>query len=421
MSPSPEWQVLLEPFRPLFTRPGYRYFCAFVLVLAHLDRRLWVTQGILSGWGERHFTRFYRFLSHGVWALAKVRQQVWALCWSHCQGADGRVFVGVDDPVCAKAGPHFFGLGWHYDPMNRQHPRHLSHGQCWVCLAGLAEQTRDPFVALFLGAALYLQEKTCPDDRPFATKLALAARLIGELKLRAGLVRVAVGDGASAKHAFVQTVGAQGRQGVSRLRRDTVFYDLPPVRKPGTKGRPRQYGSQHKAREWAATLQRWHTGTLRLDGRDVLLQWKSRGVLQRTLGVKIRLVAVRWGQRPPIFLFSTDPRFTAEAIIRIYAARFCIETGFRDAKQSFGLSTYQVRRETSVARLIHLCLWAQSLLRLRCWQAQPAPIYGDWRQPLGYLTLSQQKQLSQAREGISPGPPAGPATAEKAPALPLAA
>lgn len=421
MAPSPEWQVLLDPFRPLFTRPGYRYFCAFVRVLAHLDRRLWVTQVILSGLVERHFTSFYRFLSHGVWSLAAVRQQVWNQCRPHCQGAGGRVFAVVDDTICAKSGKHFFGLGWHHDPMNRQHPRQLSHGHCWVCLAGLAEQTRDHFVALFLGAALYVQEKACPAGRTFATKLTLAAGLIGELKLRAGQVLVVVADGAYAKHAFVRTVWGQGRQVLSRLRSDTVFYDLPPVRKPGTKGRPRQYGPKHKAREWAATRQRWYAGTLRLYGREVPLQWKSRVVLQRTLGVKIRLVAVRWAQRPPVFLFSTDTRLTAEESLRIYGARFCIETGFRDAKQSFGLSTYQVRRETSIERLVHLCLWAQSLLRLRCWQAQPEPIYGDWRKPLGYLTLSQQKRLSQASGGISSGSPACPGTEKKAPALPLAA
>ena len=219
----------------------------------------------------------------------------------------------------------------------------------------------------------------------------------------------------------MQPVCAKGRHVVSRLRSDTVFYDLPPVRKPGTKGRPRRYGAKHKAREWADTRQRWHTGTLHLYGRAVTLHWKSRVVLQRALGVKICLVAVRWGHRPPVFLFSTDIQLTAEAIIRIYAARFCSETGFRDAKQSFGLATYQVRRETSIERLVHLCLWAQSLLRLRCWQAKPEPIYGDWRKPLGYLTLSQQKRLSQASCGIFPGSPAGSGTAEKAPALPLAA
>jgi hypothetical protein len=415
MSPSPEWQVLLEPFQPLFTRPGYRYFCAFVRVLAHLDRRLWVTQVILAGLVDRHFTSFYRFLSHGVWSLAAVRQQVWTLCRPACQSPDGRLFAVVDDTVCAKFGPHFAGLGWHHDPMNRQHPRQLSRGHCWVCLAGLAEQARNHFVALFLGAALYRQKKACAEAKSFATKLALAAALVRELQLLPGQVLVVVADGAYAKRTFVRPVTAAGRQVLSRLRCDAVFYDLPPVRKPGTKGRPRRYGAKHKAREWAATLQRWHAATLELYGRQVRLQWKSRVVLQRTFGVPIRVVAVRWGAGPPVFLFATDTRLPALEIIRRYGARFCIETGFRDAKQSFGFSTYQVRRARSIERLVHLCLWAQSLLRLRCWDTLPAPIYGDWRKPLGYLTLAQQKCHSQHQNAIFSGSPDSEASAEKAP------
>jgi hypothetical protein len=38
----------------------------------------------------------------------------------------------------------------------------FSHRHGFVCLAGLAEQTRDHFVALFIGCALYMQEKACP-------------------------------------------------------------------------------------------------------------------------------------------------------------------------------------------------------------------------------------------------------------------
>jgi hypothetical protein len=39
MRPSPEWKVLLAPFESLFFQPGYRYFCAFVLIFAHIDQR----------------------------------------------------------------------------------------------------------------------------------------------------------------------------------------------------------------------------------------------------------------------------------------------------------------------------------------------------------------------------------------------
>ncbi len=421
MSPSPEWQVLLEPFRPLFTKPGYRYFCAFVLVLAHLDRRLWVTQVILSRRIDRHFTSFYRFLREGRWSLPAVRQQVWALCRPHCQGADGRYFAVVDDTVCPKFGKRFFGLGWHHDPMNRQHPKKLSHGHCFVCLAGLAEQTRDHFVALFVGCALYLQEKACQGKRTFATKLVLAAQLACELALAPGQVLVVIADGAYAKRAFVQAVWAAGRHVVSRLRSDTVFYDLPPVKKKGKKGRPRKYGAKHKAREWAEKKQRWREVTLRLYGKDARVRIKSRVVIQRTLGVRIRLVAVQWEKRPVVFLFSTDTTLQAEAIVRVYCARFSIETGFRDAKQEFGLTTYQVRSEQSIERLVHLCLWGQTLLRLVCWEAKPQTIYGEWRKALGYLTLSQQKRLSQQQCRIVDGSHPGGRTDENATGLPLAA
>ena len=99
-------------------------------------------------------------------------------------------------------------------------------------------------------------------------------------------------------------------------------------------------------------------------------------------------------------LFCTDLTMTAAQIVEAYAARFAIETGFRDAKQSFGLTTYQVRNETGFVRLVHLCLWAQTLLRLRCWNSQPTQEYCGWRKPLSYLTLAQQKRHSASHEAF---------------------
>jgi len=147
----------------------------------------------------------------------------------------------------------------------------------------------------------------------------------------------------------------------------------------------------------------WRSVTLHLYGQWATLKLKTRVVLQRTLGVKIRLVAVQWEDRPLVFLFCTDTSMTPEAIVCAYCARFAIETGFRDAKQSFGFSTYQVRKETRFVRLVHLCLWAQTLLRLYCWHYKPEPIYGAWRKALGYLTLSQQKRLSASHCVVSAG------------------
>jgi hypothetical protein len=183
--------------------------------------------------------------------------------------------------VAAKRGEQFDGLGWHHDPMNRQHPKHLTHGHCFVCLAGLAQQTRDHFVALFVGCALYVQQKACRAPRVFATKLELAARLANELELGPGQVLVLVVDGAYARKPFVQAVWQAGRHVVSRLRDDTVIYDAPPPREPGKRGAPRKYGQKHKAREWAASAaEPWEETRMRLYGRERRVRYKTRVGIQ---------------------------------------------------------------------------------------------------------------------------------------------
>ena len=98
---------------------------------------------------------------------------------------------------------------------------------------------------------------------------------------------------------------------------------------------------------------------------------KSRLLLLRRLGGQAQLVAVRFATGKTVFLFCPQTTLSAEAIVCAYAVRFAIETGFRDAKQSFGLSTCPVRNQTGYTRLLPLCLWAQTLLRLRCWYQRP--------------------------------------------------
>ena len=399
---SPEWEVLLAPFQSLFSAPGFRYFCVFVRVLAHLDGRLWVTHTVLSGLLTRHWTNFYRFLRSPAWSPQAVANVLYQQCLDiAAQG--GRVFLVIDDTVCAKSGAHFDALSTHHDPMNRQHPKHLSRGHCFVCLAVLAHQGAAHWIALFVSCALYVQKKACQEGQPFASKLQLAVALLDPLPALANRRVVVVGDGAYAKQAFVQPVSTSGKHVCSRLRRDSVFYALPPVRKPGQKGAPRKYGDKHKAAAWAAEPAAWQTVTLCLYGRSRTISLKSRVVILRRLGVQAHLVAVQW--RPDksskiVFLFCTDTSMSAEQIVQAYCARFAIETGFRDAKQSFGLATYQVRNQTGLVRLVHLCLWAQTLLRLRCHNQAPTEQYGGWRKKLDYLTLSQQKRLSRSVEAF---------------------
>jgi hypothetical protein len=408
LCPSPDWEVLLAPFQSLFTKPGFRYFRVFVFVFAHLDGRLWVTQGILSGLLGRHYTNFYQFLQQRSFTLSAVRQTLAHLCLCVCLQPGQRLLVALDDTVTAKYGEHFESAGYHHDPMNRQHPKSLSWGHCFVCLAFLAQQGGAHWVALFIGCALYVQKSACKKGQTFATKLELAAGLLIEIAPPPDVLLIAVCDGAYARQNMVRPVCASGRPVLSRLRCDTVFYDLPPARRrlPSGKyppGKPRKYGHKHKARDWADTPAGWRKVRLVLYGKSTEVQIKTRVVLQRTFGVKMRLVAVRMQKRALVFLFCTDTTLPAEQIVSAYCARFAIETGFRDAKQSFGFATYHVRKQTRFVCLVHLCLWAQTLLRLSLWNAVPQARFGAWRKPLSYLTLPQQKRLSQSQHQVSAG------------------
>ena len=148
--------------------------------------------------------------------------------------------------------------------MNRAHPKHLSRGHCFVCLAVLVLQgSAAQWTALFVSCALYIQKKACGKGQTFATKLQLAAALLDPLPAFANLLVVVVGDGAYAKQAFVQPVCKSGKHVCSRLRRDGVFYDLPPARRPGQKGAPRKYGDKRKAAQVGGRTRRLADGHVR--------------------------------------------------------------------------------------------------------------------------------------------------------------
>jgi hypothetical protein len=219
------------------------------VAFAHLDGRLWVTQVILSQMLARHFTNFYRFLQSKAWSPTEVARQVWKHCQPYALQEGKRLFAAIDDTVAQKSGKHFDSLGIHHDPMNKQHPKGLSRGHCFVCLAALAQQGIGHWVALFVSCALYVQKKACQKGHTFATRLALAADRVKALPIPAQVLVIAVADGAYARKNFVRPVVAAGRHMLSRLRSDTPFCDLPPARKKQKNGkfapgRPATYGNR---------------------------------------------------------------------------------------------------------------------------------------------------------------------------------
>ena len=82
---------------------------------------------------------------------------------------------------------------------------------------------------------------------------------------------------------------------------------------------------------------------------------------------KVKVVVIKT-QKEPIILLSTDLSLSAREIIHIYAMRFSLEIGIRDAKQHFGFTHYQCTGFLSITRfvalgLVSLCLWRLTVLK----------------------------------------------------------
>ena len=166
----------------------------------------------------------------------------------------------------------------------------MSYGHCWVALAALAQHAGQQAVALFVSCALHVPKKAAAQSQTYRGKLELADDLVAALPKNR--VLIAVADGVQAKKPFAQALQTSGRFLLSLLRRDAVFYDLPPARRPGQKGASRKFGVKHKAASWAVLPEDWQKVCLPLHGRLRAVRLKERVVVLRSLGVTARLVAM---------------------------------------------------------------------------------------------------------------------------------
>lgn len=173
------------------------------------------------------------------------------------------------------------------------------------------------------------------DQRTLLDKLL---RLLDALGLPEPVLLIADAYYASGK--IIRGLFAQGGHLVSRLRHNAcAFEPVPPSQGRRARGRPRRYGRKVRLRElFAAAVQTMPSPAY--DEKGVTLQWAARDLLWRPAGCLVRLVAVVHPTRGRLLLLSTDLTLPAAEIIRLYALRFKIELGFKQALHTLGAWAY---------------------------------------------------------------------------------
>jgi hypothetical protein len=315
-------------------------------------------------------SRYYTFMASVKLPWVRLWQVLWRAIPNPL--TDGRLLVALDDSINAKSGRKVFACQRSFDHAAKVNQSQYPWAQTLVTV-GLLKVIHGRWSCLPLAFAFYLRYQTLHgrcirvggQALVFQTKFAQAVRMIGAVaKVFAEAPILVVADSWFGNAGLLKPLRAElGARAhlLSRLRVNTVLYDLP-VARPGAPGRPRKYGARlgNPAQLAAALQSEARTYTLNLYGGVREVTAAERLVMLKTLHCQVRVVWV-FRRTQWIALVTTDLALSVAQIIEFYGARWKIESGFREIKQEIGSAETQTRNPDAVTNHLNFCLAATTL------------------------------------------------------------
>lgn len=172
---------------------------------------------------------------------------------------------------------------------------------------------------------------------------------------------------------------------VTRLRLDAALYDPAPVRKPGTKGRPRKKGARQPTLAtrltdphtvWQPITVSWYGGSTRtIELASAIAVWYHNGLPP----VALRWVLIRdpQGQFDPQALLCTDQQVQAQTILEWFVLRWQLEVTFHEVRAHLGVETQRQWSDLAILRTTPALLGLFSLVTVFTHQllhGQPLPV-----------------------------------------------
>ncbi len=351
------FQTIFLNFAPVFAAPSFQNFITLASGWMRCARRHTISEVILCGCGparNKHFATLYRFFSRATWNPDELGRVLFSLL---LERLGERIVVIVDDTLCRRSGPHFWGAAMHHDPLASTYGRgtaagrllRLAFGHNWVVLAVHVPVPWNPArgVAVPILWRLYRGKKGCPKTA-YNKKTELARELVD---LVAGWLPrdkelSIVGDGEYASQTLVRALPDRAHF-TGPMLMDAAVYDRPAPKPEGQRGpQPKKGERLPSPRALAADDSvRWKTITPTIYGRDVSVKIKTQEVLWYTVALTrlVRMVVTRDpnGRIEDRAYFTTDLSRSIEQILADFAKRWSLEVTFRDAKQNLGLEDPQ--------------------------------------------------------------------------------
>lgn len=338
---------ILSYFRPLFNQQNFALFQAMVCGFIANTHGGTLTRLYQSSFSETKYWSFTKFLSRGVWDVDAVAahlvrkiQEVFP-DWVYVYDLTSALKTGKK-----QYGLHFFRNFKYQKGRVNQLKFHFGHE---FAALGLLCQTTPQWMLFPVWVRLIVPGKL--RDKGDAVLKRICSRI------PRGLV---IFDRGFTRRKVFQTLLALKHHILCRAKSNAVFYRIPKRPKCPKPGCPKKYGDR-------LNIQRLRYKVVSIIGKDY--QVASQIVRTRMCPADVRLVVIRTKPRRSkpyryFLVFTTDLTLEIPQIVEYYRQRWQIETAFRDAKQHFGFSGYQVKSRKSINRFLQLSFVAASLTKL---------------------------------------------------------
>jgi hypothetical protein len=419
-------ETWLAPFAALFTQPTWLNALALATgALLCLNRRT-VCSALraVDGASDKGVSRFHRFLSRGAWSGLQGSKILLGLLVEAFVPDGEPLVIGVDDSIERRRGGKIRDKGIYRDPVRSSRGFFVKvEGLRWLSFQvlakpGFARRTWGlPFLTVLCpseraNAKRQRRHQTVPEKAMWGMRLM--ARWLPHRRL------VMVGDGAFASLTVFRTLKERAVC-VARCRMDARFFNPPPLRKKGQKGRSRVLGTRQltprtravrKATKWVRmTIPGWRSKDGATD-RDVDVAtgtalWNSHGM---TVPVRWVLTRDPAGRAETRAFVCSDPARTALEILTWYAMRWAVEVTFAETRRHLGIETQRQWSDLAIQRTTPLLLGLFSLVTLwacelagrtgtlpvlgAAWYKNPDPTFAD--------CLAAVRRILWAEEAVRP-------------------
>jgi len=420
----PSLARLLDVFRPCFTAPSFRTFCALAHgMLAAASRRtvcgMLVGAGLSRAWPHH---RAHRFFSRAAWSPDDVGLALARLVVRLLVPEGQPVTVAVDDTLYRRSGRSVFGVGWFHDGSAKNKEK-IGFGNNWV-VGGIVLTIPVLGRVVCLPVLARLVRKGTDD----ASRLRLARQMLCEIAGNLpGRTVHGVGDAAYAGKGMGDLPA--GVTWTTRVRRNASLYKPAPPR-TGRRGRPRLKGDKLPKLEQIAAGLTFTPVTVTRYGKKATAHvatiqclWPGVFGYQPVQVVLIRnKPGIPRGGYYDIALATTDTAATDTQVAERYASRWSMEVAIEDSKQVFGVGQARNRKQRAVERTVPFGLFCQTLATL--WYAtaghhpadveahrERAPWYTTKRHPSTADVAGKLRRVLIAA-GFNGGCPGQPTAAE---------